>query len=370
MIKGQPIKVRDEIERPEVNYRAISALNCSMIKLFDNDPVKFYEQFKLGKKKKDTKSTSMIIGDIVDFYILDCKGDEQEFEDRFDEKFALFEETKGSGQVFILADILLEVTQSHTDENGVITLEFEDLFSEAAKKVQAMGKYSGKNEDKILEDFIKNGKTYYQTLIDSVGKTVVEVSLLDKARSVARLLIEDPFTKDIFLDDGNIEYFPKFPVEWIYKSRSGREITCKSELDIMEIDHKHKVIYIRDLKTNYDNENFEYTYLKYRYDLQAAFYHLAIDIWKDNEGMKDYVVKPMEFIVGDTSFNNRRPVRYQTDVMDLERSLNGFTIGGRYYNGLHEIIDEICWAESNNIWNCSRLVYEKNGHLKLKLQYE
>lgn len=221
-----------------------------------------------------------------------------------------------------------------------------------------------------MKTLIRMERFTFSPFLDNIGKTVVEVSLLDKSRNVAQLLMTDTFTKDVFSDDGEIEYFPKFAVEWIYTTKSDRKITCKSELDMMKIDHKNKTIYIKDLKTNYDNENFEYSYIKYRYDLQAAFYYLAIENWKLQEGMSDYKVLPMEFVVGDTSANNRRPIRYQTSIYDLERSLNGFTLNGKYYNGLHTIIDEICWSEDNDIWNCSRLVHDSNGHLKLKINYE
>lgn len=370
MIKGQSIKVRDDIDRPVVNYRAINALNCSMIKLFDKDPVKFYEQFKLGKTRKEEKSTALIIGDLVDFYILDCKGDEQEFENRFDEKFALFEESKGTGQVFVLADILYKIAKSNTNEEGVITAEFSDMFAQAAEKVRALGKYSKKTDDKILEDFNKNGSTYYQTLIDNTGKTVVEVSLLDKARIVARNLIEDPFTKDLFTDSEHIEYFPKFPVEWIYRCADGTEIICKSEIDVLRIDHKKKIIYVKDLKTTYDNENFEMTYLKHRYDLQAAFYHIAIKSWAQTENMTEYSIIPMEFIVGDTSANNRRPIRYRLSILDLKNAMGGFYLNGVRYKGINQIIEEIHWAEQNNIWNASKEVIDNHGIMRINLKYE
>ena len=231
MIKGNVIKERDTIIRPTVNYRQLPALNCSMIKLFDTDPVKFFEQFKMGKKRKETKSTSTAIGDIVDFYLLDCRGNEQEFDDRFDEKFSLFEEVKGTGQVYYLADELFEITQKYVNDEGEITVSFETRFTEAFNKIKAAGKYSGKTEDKVLEDFNNNGYDYFKCLIDNVGKVVIDVSLLDKSKKVAQLLMNDPFTEDVFQENDDEEYFPKFPIEWKY-IKDGKETICKSEIDI------------------------------------------------------------------------------------------------------------------------------------------
>lgn len=369
MIKGNVAKERDTILRPNVNYRKLSALNASMLKLFDSDPVKFFEQFKMGKKRKDNKSPSVIMGDIVDFYLLDCKGNEEEFDERFEEKFSLFEGVRGSGQVFHLADELFEITQQYVNDEGEVTVSFDTRFTEAFNKVKAAGKYSGKTEDKALEDFNKNGYDYFKCLLDNIGKVVVDVSLLDKSKRIATLLMNDPFTKDVFKDNDDEEYFPKFPIEWEYVTKQGVKTLCKSELDIIRINHTKKTIYLQDLKTCFDNESFEYGYLKYRYDIQAAFYYLAIQYWAKQEGMTDYTIIPMEFIVGDTSSNNRRPVRYQTTLEDLKASLEGFKINNSY-KGVTQIMEEIAWAESTDNWNISKTAYENDGIMKLNLDYK
>jgi len=371
MIKGKQSKEMYSIIKPDVNYRELKSLNASMIKLFDSDPVKFYEEFKLGKKRKDRKtSTAIIIGDIVDFYILECKGNFEEFENRFDEKFCLNTGAKGTGQNALLAEILYEVTLDNTNEEGQVTAEFETMFKEAIVKVQAQGKFSGKDYDKILAEFNDKGYDYYKTLLDSTNKTVIpEVSLLDKAVSVAKILLEDPFTKAMFEEDEHYEHFYKFPIEWVYEV-NGRKIDCKSEIDMMIVDHGNKTIYLKDLKTTYDNEVFEYGYLKNQYYLQSSFYLLAVNYWKAQEGMADYKIDNMEFIVGDTSANNRRPIIYRCTDKDMLSGLNGFSYRGTKYRGIHELISDIIWAEDNEIWNCSKEVYSNGGTLTINISYD
>lgn len=370
MIQGKATKERDTIERPVVNYRALESLNVSMIKLFDSDPVKFYEQFKLRKKKKDSKTTSLIIGDIVDFFLLDCGGNEDEFERRFDEKFALMEGSKGTGQVFILADLMFELTQNDTDENGVVKTSFDSRFAEAFRKVQEASLYKKKTEDYALKDFTDNGYSYFQAQLDNIGKIVIEVSLVDKAKRVAELLRTDEFSADVFVEGEGEEYFPKHPIEWKYLTQTGKLIDCKSELDILKVNHDKKIIYPKDLKTTFDNENFDYSYTKHRYDLQAAFYGLAVKYWADENGMKDYDIEPMEFIVGDTSANNRRPIRYQLSPTDIVNAYQGYDIRGNHYKGIQELIEEISWAEDTDNWNVSKEVFDANGKLKLKIPYD
>lgn len=362
MITGRQLV---QIQRVEKNYRELDALNCSMIKMFDTDPVKFFEQFKLGKTKKDIKSTALIIGDLVDFYLLECRADDQSFEDRVEEKFALYKEVKPKGQVGDLADKVIEVTKEQIQENGTLPTSFETRFAEALRRVQDDGKYKNATVDKALANFTDKALDYFKFCMDNMDKTIVDISLLDKSRTVAKILKNDEFTKDVFQEHEDIELYPKFIIEWKYK-----DISCKSEIDLLIIDHKHKIISPKDLKTTYDNENFEYGYLKYRYDLQAAFYHLAVEWWKKEEGLEKYKVEPMEFIVGDTSYNNRRPVRFPLSQKDLDAALNGYSLYGKQYKGIIPLIEEILWADSNNIWDASKELIENKGILKLNLNYD
>lgn len=375
MIKGDVKKEVYFADKPTVNYRKLDALNQSMIALFDSNPVAFFEQFKLGKPRKSKSNVSMDIGNLVDFFILECRADLEEFENRFDEQFALLESNKSSAQVFDLADALFDITERSLDEKGEVTSSFATRFEAALAQVQAKDKYKGKTVEKALEDFEKNGNDYYQKKLNNIGKSIVDASLVEKAKVVAYGLLKDEFTAEIF-EDGNdgteegLEKLTKFPIEWTYTTISGKQITCKSEVDILHIDHSKKIIYPKDLKTTFDNESFEYSYIKNNYYLQAAFYHLAVTYWAKENGLSDYTIEPMEFVVGDTSANNRRPIRYQLSSHDIGNGLKGFNMRGTEYRGIHAIIEEISWCEDNDIWNCSKLVFDNKGILPLTIKYD
>ena len=370
MIKGKKIQPKVIVDKPLVNYRKLDALNQSMLKLFDSDPIKFYEEFKLGKKRRDKKNTAIIIGDLVDFYLLGCRGDEMEFNNRLDEKFVLFDGNKGTGQVYILADYIFEEAEAAMNDKGEITSSFDTMFTAALAKIQQEGKYKGKDKDKVLQDFYENGKDYYDKKIDNIGKTVVDASLVDKARTVAEKLMTDEFTKNIFKGNDDLEYLTHFAIEWKYLLPMNKYYPCKSEVDILLIDHDHRIIQPMDLKTTYDNESFDYMYIKNSYYLQNAFYVKAVEEWAKESGIGDYEVRPMTFIVGDTSFNNRRPLIYETSNLDVEKGMFGFSLRGTYYKGVDELINDIVWAEEQDIWNCSRDAYGKNGKMKLNIKYD
>lgn len=378
MIKGKQIQPRPLIDKPNINYRKLDALNQSMLKLFDSDPVKFFEEFKMGRKRKDKKNVALMIGDLVDFYLLACMGNEQEFEKRFDERFALFSGVKGTGQVFILADYLFEETENCTNDAGEITCSFETRFAEAVKRVRVDEKYKGKSDDKILEDFLANGKDYFDVKMAAIGKTVVDVSIVDKAKAVAQKLKMDEFTKGIFTEiDGhefegtdNEEVVTHFPIEFTYHLDGTKTILCKAEIDMIHVDHVKKEIQPIDLKTTYDNESFDFMYIKNAYYLQNAFYCTAITEWRKQNGLDDYKVRPMQFVVGDTSSNNRRPLVYKTSTKDIIAGLKGFKLRGVDYRGIEQLIDDIAWAEENDEWSCSREAFNNKGKMKLNIDYE
>lgn len=377
MIKGKVKEERVSIEKPSFNYRKLDALNQSMLKTFDTDPVQFYNEFKLGKKRRSKSNNSLIIGDLVDFYLLECSGDEQEFENRFDEKFVLYQGKKGTGQVFQLADYLFEETENCLNEKGEITCSFMERFKAAYDRItQQDEKYkdskseSGfKSMEKVLEDFEKNGREYLQLKMDNSDKTVVEISLVDKAKIVGNNILHDPFTKDVFAHD-NEEYHTHFPIEWKYDLGNGKYVMCKSEIDMLLIDHEAKVIHPMDLKTTYDNESFDYMYIKNSYYLQNAFYHKAVSVWAADNEMADYRVMPMVFIVGDTSSNNRRPLIYRTSEEDVKWGMEGFFLRGTYYRGVKALVRDIAWAEENDEWRCSREAFDNKGQMTLNINYD
>lgn len=378
MIKGKQVQPKALIDKPNINYRKLDALNQSMLKVFDSDPVKFFEEFKMGKKRKEKKNVALMIGDLVDFYLLECRGDEAEFDTRFDEKFALYSGVKGSGQVFLLADYLFEETENCVNDVGEMTCSFETRFAEAVKRVRAEDKYKGKSDDKILEDFLANGKDYFDTRMDAIGKTVVDVSIVDKAKLVAKGLKKDSFTRDIFAHMGDHEFegtddhesVTHFPIEFKFRLSDDRFIACKAEVDMMQVDHEHKIIQPMDLKTTYDNESFDYMYIKNGYYLQNAFYVLAVEDWARENGMKDYKVLPMKFVVGDTSSNNRRPLIYSTSQLDVTSGIVGFRLRGNWYRGVSDLIEDIAWAEENDEWTCSREAFDNKGKMRLNVEYE
>lgn len=347
---------------PETEYRKISGLNQSQLKIFDDDPMIFFSTFILGQPKKEKESNALIVGSIVDYFLLDCGGDEQLFEQRMGEKFALFDGVKSSAQAFELADVVFELIMNSRDEDGVVQRGFGDAFVEAFGIVQGRDKYKGKTWEKGLEDFNKVAKEYFDKKIQNIGKTVVDLWQVEKAKNIVSQARGDEFHGALVNMEtgGDVEVIDKLAIEFEYGGWN-----CKMEQDRTIIDHKEKSIRRLDYKTAYDAEQFEYSYLKRKYYLQNSFYHMGTIMWAEANNMSEYDVKPMEFLVFDTSVNNRRPLKYNTNMEMVNEGLNGFTLRGKEYKGVDELLSAISWAQENGIWNMSKENYLNRGEIEM-----
>jgi hypothetical protein len=355
--------IEGNVNEKLVPYRQKEGLNYSAVKVFDDKGVGvFYNEFILGlKTEKNTNAT--IIGNLVDDIVLTYKGDLVAFYQHFDEKYVKYDGVKSSSQVFVLADAIFD-SMMETSVNGKITADFDVCFKEAFATVQEKGKYSGKTWEKGLEDFNKNGREYFQRKLESVGKMVVDINLLAKAEQVSATLLKDEITGPLLRGE-TLLTLPKLVVDFNYLG-----LKWKSELDLPAINHEEKYVQPFDLKCIFDNESFEYSYIKYKYYLQQAVYDTAMKSWMKENGLEDYELKPFKFIVADTSVNNRRPLIYELSETDRQNGYKGFALRGYKYEGIDALGTQIKWHMDNDVWNCSKLAYENNGHLILDINYD
>jgi len=355
----------------QTNYRKIDALSASQIKLFDKNRNDFYREVILKEQRKDKKSPSLALGNLIDFCLSDCNGNWSEFEQRFDEKFKLLSVKPGTGQMFLLTDLLFEYTLRDMDEEGNITSSFSVRFEEAFDKLQAQEKFKGKKVEWALEQFKDSeAETYLTECLDSIVKCVVDQTLLDVAKNRVETVMMDENVNHIFTPTTGILDLGKYVIEWEYKG-----LKAKSELDRLQINENIKCILITEIKSSWDIEDgFEATYLKLRYDLAMVYYIKAIEwLTLNNEEFKvykDFDIK-FQFLTVDTSNEKSRPLIYIPSLKDINNALSGFTLkSGRKFKGLDELTDEIIFHQENSIWNISKEAFKNKSILGLNLNYE
>ena len=139
-------------------------------------------------------------------------------------------------------------------------------------------------------------------------------------------------------------------------------------MDKVIADHQEKTIQPYDLKCTWSVENFyEEYYLYRRAYIQAYLYyyaakHLTLD---ENSELYGYVVKPLQFIVCDST-NYYNPLVYTLSDEDMKDAYEGFVHKGKSYPGVKYLIDELKWAMDMNIWNISKSNYLKKGVVNIK----
>lgn len=359
--------IKKENKERGISYRDIKALNYSMVKKFEENPIEFFQEFILGLTKDEKESVATTLGSLVDFILLDCGRDERVFEQKMEEKFVLFDGVRTTAQAFDLADEVYKIIINNTDEEGTATISFEDAFREGFILIQEKGKYKGKTWEKGLEDFNKVAGEYFKTKMDSVGKTVIDLWMIDKAKKMVEQAKGDEFHGELvnMTSGDGIEVIDKLAIEFGYM-----DWECKMEQDRTIIDHNSKIIRRIDYKTSFDNENFEYSYLKRKYYLQNSFYHIGTCKWAESNGLGDYEIGPMEFLVLDTSVNGRRPLKYNTSLDMVAEGLGGFSYRGRNYRGINQLLEEIKWCKDEGIWTMSRENHLNKGVVDMKTYNE
>lgn len=362
-VKGLMKQENIALEVPDVNYRALKALNQSMIIEFMESPASFVQQFILGEPKDDKDTPASILGNVIDDLLLTYKGNFTEFDDRFEEKYALYTGVDvGTKQVFILADELFSITKRHPQE------DFKQRFLWAFDTVQKNGKYKGKQLAYALNDFESEALGYFQTKLNNIGKIVVSEGLLEKGKKVATKALNDSFTADIynFREEHNDQYvkLSKVPITFVYKTEDG-EIEGKCEVDHMDVDYEHKLIIPRDTKSTYDNTLFRYNYRKNGYYIQNAWYSFGIRQWAHQNQMDGFTVAPFMFVVLDTSNGGRRPLKWQTNMQQLRDAEDGWEEGGRRYKGIKELVGDIIWSNEKSEWGIGKEAFLNNGIINL-----
>ena len=102
------------------------------------------------------------------------------------------------------------------------------------------------------------------------------------------------------LDNEEKENLEKYYQLKFKTSINGREYRCM--FDRIIVNNEKKIIALFDIKTTYEKAyNFQYSFIKWRYDIQDRLYYLILkEVLKDTE-YKDYEIKDMTNIVVSTT---------------------------------------------------------------------
>lgn len=339
----------------EDNYYKNDAISYSMLRNLSVNPAYFK---KIQEEEQEDKE-HFTIGSGVDILLTEP--------DKFWEKYALeFQEVcekAPTGQMKEYCENLLDLTILETDEPQ------RGAYNNVGFKQTSF--------DKVLERFEKEGKEYYNWLVNKrlynlsiENKQILTNSQYDLITKIVESLKTNRFTRKYFENTigTKIDKHLQLEIYWEYKGEK-----CKSKLDLVIVDHENKEIHPIDIKTTGNSVfSFDSSSLKWSYFLQASFYSSAL-YWLINKSndeywnkLKGYTIKPFKFIVESSKYPGM-PLVYECSDKFLKGGMDGFYHQNRWYKGFVELIDEYLWYKSNNEWTYPKSIIENNGIIELKL---
>jgi hypothetical protein len=317
----------------------------------------------LGEVVEETDNKATVTGRVVETLLLEP----EEFDSRFYMSSCASEPT---GLMLSFVQALYKHTTEATDDSGSVTKSFEEISKAAYADSGFKIKY-----DAVISKFIgSDAEIYYNEMrkVKAGGLTVVTAEDISNAERIVEELRRNPYTSHIVNLTNSSRWEVRNQCQVEGYSVDGH--LFKSMIDKVIIDHDAKTIQVLDLKCVWAVENFyEEYYLYRRAYIQAYLYHKAADVirFEKDSDVKadllkgDYTVLPPMFIVCDsTSYYS--PLIYTLTDDDLNDAYEGFEHKGRKYTGVRELIEDLKWAQDNDIWNISRKNHLTNGIVNIK----
>lgn len=205
----------------------------------------------------------------------------------------------------------------------------------------------GKSDEKMLSEATKIAsdlKDYINAIQD--GRTLISSSELLKCQDV-KANIDDHKAASKLLDNPDWEEHHEFHINWEWF-----HVKCKSLLDCVKFDFKHKKCQIIDLKTTVKLWHFEDSIDQYDYLRQLCFYKMAVAWYLVNERGQNIEEWEFEYyIIGidSTANSDVRVFKFEPFVVESRERL------------IRSTLLTIEWHQRNNLWDHTKEYYTGDG---------
>ena len=346
MIQGQT--------RTEAQYRAVIMDSSSSLKEFSQNRKKYHKKYILNEAVEEEDSKASVMGRLVETLLLE--------DHLFDSKFHMSViSSTPTGLMLDFVEALYKHTAAATNEDGVLTRNFEEICKDAHADSGFKIKL-----DAVLNKFMgSDAEVYYKEIreVRSKGLTVVTTQDVTNAEKIVTELKTNNITSEIvnLVNSSQYSVYNQLQVEGY--SINGH--LFKSMMDMVHVDHANKIVQVYDLKCTWSVENFyEEYYLYRRAYIQGYLYLRAAAFWASEMGYEGYTILYPKFIVCDST-NYMSPLVYGMSKISMQNAEEGFEYKGRTYPGVYSLIEDLQWAIENDKWNISRENYLNNGIVKL-----
>lgn len=261
----------------------------------------------------------------------------------------------------------------------------EALWNAINSNQYYMNRYNADfNADTRIEGVIKEGTAYWNEHVIADNKTILSSAEKSTIDTIVESFKTHRHTQQYF----NNDLTPIYQAD-LYFTYS--DLSCKALLDYILVDQVNKTIQPIDIKTMGDSTKmFPVSARRHRYDIQLAWYHLALSKINELEinaytkiDISDYTILPFKFIVESTTSPGVCPLVYTASPTDYitgkygaidERGKLEFIhepIGPRTQikriYGYKDAIEKYRWHEGTGIWDMDMELYECKGELELDI---
>jgi hypothetical protein len=370
--------------------KLIKGMDSFLTSQVDDDP----------KRLHYSENNSFIIGSGVDVKLTG------EFGQYEKDNFVSRMENKPSD---VEMSIIRNVFHTVVEDTSPVTIEREgvenigtlsDHRGSILSSCDELGWQSRWKDETRINKIIEVGTLYFEDLKKSFGKQILSVEEDTIINEIAMSLTTNPrtamlFDRETLAGQQNVDVYYQLPIYFEYKG-----VQCKALLDMLWVvkDDNNRIISVKpiDLKTTVGDTLYFPTKVKtFRYDIQAAWYTLAVTYWLKEHGVFDDIeIKPFEFVVESNTLPGRPLIFRCTEaVLDIgklgrkevyiERNEpldnepvenNELVIAGintrtekytfiKELKGYDELLDDYLYYEENN-WQEEKVVKENNGVLE------
>ena len=197
-------------------------------------------------------------------------------------------------------------------------------------------------------------ESYINYLKQKNDKKVISFADLNLLKTIKKNLEEHKKANELLYNFPNtFEVHNEFHINWEYPyAFEDKELSCKSLLDRVMIDHENKKIILIDLKTTADIYNFQHSVEEFDYYRQLTYYWTALAWYFKNELFLDIDEYEGEtYIIAIQSYDGNEVRVFKIDEAELSNKLKV----------IDNAIKRIAWHKNNNLWEHTKEYYEGNG---------
>lgn len=242
-------------------------------------------------------------------------------------------------------------------------IQIDPFLPQEELKITAYKKaYTNKKTDnkclEAAENLIAVYQDYLQYLSTKDDKKIISFADLTMLKNIKKNLEEHKKANEIlFTYSKSYEVHNEFHINWEFPNASELgDLSCKSLLDRVMIDHINKKVILVDIKTTADVYNFKHSVDEFDYCRQLAYYWFALYWYFKNELKLDLEEYAREtYIIVIQSHDG-----YEVKVFNIENQY----IEARIHT-IEDTIKRIAWHKNNDLWDHVKEYYDGDGVEKL-----